>query len=152
MNDRPDEAEALLEEGLARDTAGDVRYLRTVLAHLMLLDGRYREALERFAFYLPDTEAFRLMGETLETGDATRLRVAGTPRGLPHVWTLVGEPDRALDMLEEMAFAMPFRVQYDLWDPVLAPLWDTPRFRNVILPRLRLEGARVQVAAPENAR
>ena len=32
---------------------------------------------------------------------------------------LLGEPDRALDALEERVFAMPFRVQYDIWDPIL---------------------------------
>ena len=37
-----------------------------------------------------------------------------------------GEPDRALDALEELVFALPFRVQYDIWDPILAPIWDTP--------------------------
>ncbi len=147
LNDRPEEAEALLEEGLAIDTAGDVFYLRTVLAHLMLLDGRYREAIDRFSSYLPDPTAFRLMGEAIETGDATLLPREGTPRGLPHAWLLLGEPDRALDVLEEMVFRMPFRVQYDIMDPVLAPLWDTPRFQNVILPRVRLEGRRVQLAA-----
>ena len=152
LSGRPEEAEALLEEGLAMDTAGDVRYLRTVLAHQMLLDGRYREAIDRFAFYLPDTTAFRRMGESIETGDASRLQVAATPRGLPHVWVLLGEPDRALDVLEEMVFTMPFRVQYDIWDPVLAPLWDTSRFQDVILPRLRLEGARVTSSGPATPR
>jgi hypothetical protein len=50
-----------------------------------------------------------------------------------------------------MAFSMPFRVQYDIWDPVLAPLWDTDRFQEVILPRLRLEGAVPRFArAPDN--
>ena len=48
MNSRHEEAEAMLEEGLAMDTAGDVHYLRTVRASQMLLDGRYREAIERW--------------------------------------------------------------------------------------------------------
>ena len=65
MNGRPEEAEVLLEEGLAVDTAGDVHFLRTVLARLMLFDGRYREAIDRFAAYLPDTASFRLQGEAL---------------------------------------------------------------------------------------
>ena len=60
---------------------------------------------------------------------------------------LLGEPDRALDALEEMVFAMPFRVQFEIWDPILATIWDTPRFQNVILPRLRLEGAAARYAA-----
>ena len=60
---------------------------------------------------------------------------------------LLGEPDRALDALEEMVFAMPFRVQFEIWDPILATIWDTPRFQNVTLPRLRLEGAAARYAA-----
>ena len=140
MNGRYEEAEAMLEEGLAIDTAGDVHFLRTVLANLMLMDGRYREAIDRFASYLPDPAAYRLMGEALEAGDATLLP-DGAGRGWPQTLVLLGEPDRALDALETMVFAMPFRVHYDLWDPLLAPLWDTPRFQNVILPRVRLEGA-----------
>ncbi len=46
---------------------------------------------------------------------------------------------------------MPFRVQYEIWDPILAPIWNTPRFQDVILPRVRLEGAEARFAAsPEN--
>jgi tetratricopeptide (TPR) repeat protein len=150
MNRRAEEAEALLEEGLAMDTAGDVHYLRTVLANLMLFDGRYREAIDRFAFYLPDSAGFRLMGKALEAGDPTLLPESAG-RGWPQTLVLLGEPDRALDALEEMVFAMPFRVQFEIWDPILATIWDTPRFQNVILPRLRLEGAAARYAAsPED--
>ena len=150
MNGRAEEAEAMLEEGLARDTAGDVHYLRTVLANLMLFDGRYREAIDRFASYLPDPTGFRQMGEALEAGDPTRLPESAG-RGWPQTLVLLGEPDRALDALEEMVFAMPFRVHYDIWDPILAPVWNTPRFQNVILPRVRLEGAEASFAAsPQN--
>ncbi len=142
MNGRYEEGEALLEEGLAIDTAGDVHYLRTVLASRMLMDGRYLEAIDRFAPYLADPPMYRLMGEALEARDPSLLRdVTGTARGLPQTWVLLGEADRAMDVIEERAFAMPFRVQYEIWDPILAPLWDTPRFQNVILPRVRLEGA-----------
>ncbi len=150
MNGRAEEAEAMLEEGLAMDTAGDVHYLRTVLANLMLFDGRYREAIDRFASYLSDSVAYRRMGEALEAGDPTLLpERAG--RGWPGALVVLGEPDRALDALEEMVFAMPFRVQYYIWDPILAPIWDTPRFQDVILPRVRLEGAEARLAAsPED--
>jgi hypothetical protein len=150
MNNRADEAEAFLEEGLAIDTAGDVHFLRTVLGRLMLFDGRYREAIDRFVSYLPDSAGFRLQGEALEAGDPTLLpEDAG--RVLPQTWMLLGEPDRALDALDDMVFAMPFRVQYHIWDPILAPIRDTPRFQDVILPRVRLEGAEVRLAAsPEN--
>ena len=90
------------------------------------------------------------MGEAIESGDPTRLP-EGAPRGLPQTWVLLGEPDRALDVLETMVFAMPFRVQYDIWDPVLAPIWDTRRFQRVILPRVRLERAEPRFAtSPEN--
>jgi len=142
MNGRYEEGEAMMDEGLAIDTAGDVHYLRTVFANQMLVDGRYREALDRFTPYLPDPAAYRLMGEAMEANDPTLLQdVTGTPRGLAQTWVLLGEPDRALDVLEERAFAMPFRVQYEIWDPVLAPLWKTSRFQNVLLPRVRLDGA-----------
>jgi len=150
MNDRSEEAEVILEEGLAMDTAGDVHYLRTVLANLMLFDGRYREAIDRFAFYLTDSAGFRLMGEALEAGDPTLLPESAG-RGQAQALVLLGEPDRALDALEALVFALPFRVQYDIWDPILAPLWDTPRFQEVILPRVRLAGAEARYAArPEN--
>lgn len=62
MNSRWDEAEEVLEEGLAMDDAGDVHFLRTVLGRLLLFDGRYREALDRFSPYLPDTASFRMQG------------------------------------------------------------------------------------------
>ena len=151
MNSRYEEAEAALEEGLALDQAGDAHYLRTVMANMMLVDGRYGEALERFSAYLPDPDAYRLMGEALETRDPTLLDgVTGTPRGLQHTFVLLGELGRAMDVVEEMVFAMPFRVQYDLWDPVLAPLRDLPRFRDTILPRLNLEGAQAKYASPSS--
>ncbi len=90
------------------------------------------------------------MGEALEAGDPTLLPESAG-RGWPQTLVLLGEPNRALDALEEMVFAMPFRVQYDIWDPILAPIRDTPRFQDVILPRVRLEGAAVRLAAsPEN--
>jgi len=149
MNGRYAEAEVMLEEGLALDTAGDVHYLRTVLAALLLVKGRYREAIDRFAPYLPNPTAYRLMGEALEARDPTLLRdVTGTPRGLLQTWVLLGELDRALDVLEDMVFAMPFRVHYDIWDPILAPLWEMPRFNDVILPRLKLHGVRPTYAPP----
>lgn len=56
---------------------------------------------------------------------------------------LPGEEERALNVLEELVFAIPFRVQYEIRDPVLAPLWGSPRFQTVILPRVRLAGAEV---------
>jgi hypothetical protein len=80
------------------------------------------------------------MGEAIESGDPTRMP-GGTPQGLPYTWVLLGEPERALDVLEKMVFSMPFRVQYDIWDPVMAPIWGMSRFQQVILPRVRLEGA-----------
>lgn len=147
MNGRLDEAEDLLEEGIARDPTGDVHFLRTVLAQLLLMDGRYLEALDRFGAFLPDPSAYRAMGEALERGDPGRLEGIGGPRrGLAQTWALLGDEGRALDVLEEAAFAMPFRVQYEIWDPHLAPLWDTRRFQQVILPRLNLEGARARFA------
>jgi TolB-like protein/Flp pilus assembly protein TadD len=150
MNGRLEEAEAMLEEGLAIDTAGDVHFLRTVLATLLLFEGRYREAIDRFASYLTDSTGYRLLGEALETGDAT-LIPESAGRGHSQVLVLLGEPDRALDVLEGIVFAMPFRVSYEIWDPILAPIWDTERFQEVILPRVRLEGAEPRYAGtPDN--
>jgi TolB-like protein len=143
MNGRWEEAEAVLDEGIAMDQAGDVHFLRTVLGNLFLFDGRYREALDRFSFYLPDTAGFRMQGEALEAHDPSLLP-ADEGQVFPQVWMLLGEPERALDALEDMVFAMPFRVQYHIWDPLLAPIWDTPRFQDVILPRMRLEGAQAR--------
>ncbi|UCD25075.1 MAG: hypothetical protein JSW51_03895, partial [Gemmatimonadota bacterium] len=151
MNGRLEEAEAMLEEGLAIDTAGDVHFLRTVLANLMLFDGRYLEAIDRFAPYLTDSVGFRLLGEALETGDATHLPESAG-RGHAQSLVLLGESDRALDVLEGIVSAMPFRVAYEIWDPIVAPIWNTPRFQEVILPRVRLEGARAKFAGrPETS-
>ena len=127
-----------------------MHYLRTVLANLMLFDGRYLEAIDRFAFYLTDSAGYRLMGEALEAGDPALLPdIAG--RGQAQALVLLGERDRALDALEELVFALPFRVQYDIWDPILAPIWDAPRFKEVILPRVRLAGAQARFAVgPEH--
>jgi tetratricopeptide (TPR) repeat protein len=81
MNGRLEEADVLLEEGLAIDTAGDVHYLRTVLSHLMLFDGRYREAIDRFAPYLDDVAGYRMMGAALEAGDpSTTSGIRSPPR------------------------------------------------------------------------
>jgi hypothetical protein len=116
----------------------------------MLFDGRYRAALDRFASYLPDTAGFRQMGEATEAGDPT-LVPESAGRGWPQALVLLGEPDRALDALEEMVIAMLFRVPYYIWDPILAPIWNTRRFQDVILPRVRLEGTEASFAAsPEN--
>lgn len=146
MNGRSAEAEAMLEEGLAIDTAGDMHFLRTVLGRLMLLDGRHEEAARRFAAWFPDSIGFRMQAEALEAGDTTLLP-RGSGRVLPEVWMLLGEPERALDVLEEDVFAMPFRVQYHVWDPYLAPIRDSRRFKEVILPRVRLEGREAKLAA-----
>jgi len=141
MNGHDEEAAAALEEGIAIDTGGDMHFLRTVLATLMLFDGRYREALDRFSDYLPDADEFRLMGEALEAGDPSLLPEGGG-RGFAQTLARLGLPEQALDALEAVVFALPYRVQYDIWDPNLIPLQQTARFQDVILPRVRLEGVR----------
>jgi TolB-like protein len=148
MNRRPREAERTLEEGLARDPQGTMHYLRTVLANLLLMEGRYREALDRFAPFLTDSVTFRHLGEALEAGDPA-LVPEEVVRGTAQVLARLGETDRALDALEHLVFALPYRVQYDIWDPYLAGIRDTPRFRDVILPRVNLEGAVARYASPE---
>ncbi|MFV1986807.1 MAG: hypothetical protein ACC682_05980 [Gemmatimonadota bacterium] len=147
MNGRNEEAEAVLEEGLAIDTAGDMHYLRTVLATLMLFDGRYREALDRFSDYLPDADDFRMMGEALAAGDPSLLPEHAA-RGFAQTLARLGRTEEALDALERLVFALPYRVQYDIWDPNLIPLQQTARFQDVILPRVRLEGVKPTYAGP----
>ncbi len=85
----------------------------------------------------------RSLGEALETGDAS-LVPDGQMRGKAQTLVRLAEYDRALDALEEMVFALPYRIMYEIWDPVLEPLWETARFREVVLPRLNLEGVKVQ--------
>ncbi len=141
MNGRVEQAEALLEEGLAKDTAGHVHFLRTVLADLMLFDGRYEVALDRFSDYLHDSTAYRMIGEALAAGDPALMPDGAASRGTAPAWALLGRTDRALDVLHDAVFQMPYRVQWEIWHPMLEPVWDTPRFQDVILPRVRLEGA-----------
>jgi serine/threonine-protein kinase len=140
MNRRFADSERVLEEGLAMDTAGDVHWLRKVLARQMLFDGRYAVALRRFARFLDDTAGYRMQGEALAARDPTRLP-RGAGRVHPVTWMLLGNPERAMNALHAEAYELPFRVQYNIWDPHLAPLWSTPRFRDDILTRLRLPGA-----------
>jgi TolB-like protein len=139
MNGRWEEAEAHLLEGLALDEAGEMHFLRTVYAHLLLMDGRYSEALERFADYLPDAAAYEAMGRALEERDPSLLPER-RPRGWTQVALLIGEEELALDGVEELVFRLPFRVVYDLWDPISAPIVGSRRFQEVILPRVNLEG------------
>ena len=146
FNGRADEGEALMEEGIALDPDGEVFYLRQLLSHLMLFDGRYLVALDRFASFIPDSAGYRQIGEALQAGDPALLPETAE-RGWPQALVVLGEPDRALDALEEIVAARPFRIHRDLWDPLLAPIWDTPRFRDVILPMVRLRGARARVAS-----
>jgi len=138
MNGYAEEGEALLEEALALDEAGEVHYIRQMLAEAFLLDGRFKEALDRFDGYL--NAGYRQMGEALAKGDATLLPERGG-RGYLSALVLLGEHERALDEIQELVFSLPFRVPYPIWHPVLAPIWDTPRFRNVILHQVRLAGA-----------
>jgi len=137
--------EALLEEAFARDPTGEVHYVRPMLAELALYDGRYQEAIDRFDGYLP--EGYRQMGEALAAGDPSLLPETGG-RGFAQTLVLLGEYDRALDVLEARVFFLPFRVAYEIWHPLLAPIWDTPRFQNVILPRVHLEGVTPSFASP----
>jgi hypothetical protein len=72
-------------------------------------------------------------------------------RGGIQALVLLGGPDRALDALEEMVMTRPFRIHYDLWDPSLAPIRDTPRFQEVMLREVRLEGAKAKYGtSPED--
>ncbi len=145
MNRRNAEAEAALNEGIAIDTSGDLHFLRTVLATQLLLEGRYKEALSRFAFYIGDTTRYRMMGDALATRDPRRMP-NGTSRALAQTWMLLGDRERALDALQAEVFRLPFRVKFNIWDPNLAALRDTPRFRDVILPRVKLRGAVARLA------
>ena len=141
------EAEAALNEGIAMDTSGDLHFLRTVLATQLLMAGRYKEALSRFAFYSGDTVNYRMMGEALANRDPRRMPTTAI-RGLAQTWMLLGDKERALDALQAEVFRLPYRVKFNVWDPNLAPLRDTPRFRDVILPHVKLRGVVVRLAPP----
>jgi hypothetical protein len=116
----------------------------------MLFDGRYAQALRRFPTFLDDTIGYRMQGEALAAHDSTKLP-RGTGRVHPVTWMLLGFPNRATDALRAEAYALPFRVQYNLWDPHLAPLWITSRFRGELLTRVNLSGATVRYS-PSDAR
>ncbi|MEJ2204149.1 MAG: hypothetical protein P8170_08565 [Gemmatimonadota bacterium] len=145
---RPDEAIPLLEEGIARDPEEEVHFLRTVLGRLLLFTGREDEAVARFASYFPDPEAFGMQAEALKRRDPSVLSGAGG-RVMSQTWALLGDTTRALSALEREVLTMPFRVPYQIWDPAVAPLWETERFRGELLPRLNLAGARARCSEAE---
>ncbi|HSM35681.1 MAG TPA: hypothetical protein VK837_04715 [Longimicrobiales bacterium] len=141
MNGHPEEAEELLREGIERDPEGHMFFLREVLGRLLLFQGRTEEALAIFGPNARGIAALRQEAEAIALGDDAPLDPEG--RYNPQTWMVIGRPDRALDELERQVFDKPFRVQYNIWDPYLEPVWRTDRFRNVILPRVHLAGASV---------
>ncbi len=140
---RPDEAIPLLEEGIAQDPDEEVHFLRTVLGRLLLFTGREDEAVDRFASYFPDPDAIRVQAEALKRRDPSALSGAES-RVMSQTWALLGDTIRALSALEREVLSIPFRVPYQIWDPAVAPLWETERFRGELLPRLNLAGARAR--------
>lgn len=144
---RYQEAETYLEEGLALDPAGEVHFLRTVLGRQLLFTGREREAADRFASYFSDPEGIRMQAAALEANDPSLLP-DDPSRVLPQTWQLLGFPERAVEALELLVTRIPFRVPFEIWDPVFEPLHGTAEF-DQILRRVNLEGAEVRYPAPD---
>jgi TolB-like protein len=143
---RPEEAIPYLEEGIAADPEGEVHFLRTVLGRLLLFTGREDEAVDRFADYFADPEAVRMQARALQAGDPGLLPEDET-RVMPQTWALLGDVERAQEALERHVLRFPFRVPFEIWDPALSVLWETPRFQDELLPRLNLAGAQARCPA-----
>lgn len=89
-------------------------------------------------------ESSTLLGIRQLRQSVVSFRYHVTGRVHPVTWMLLGYPNRSIDALHAQVCAKSSRVQYDIWDPHLTPLWNTPRFRDEILTRVRLQGAVLQ--------
>jgi tetratricopeptide (TPR) repeat protein len=153
LNGRREEAREIYEEAMRIDPEGRVHYVHNSFALMELLDGRYREALDRFGNVLWDTTAYRLAGEALETGDATELLAYAAPRErqgqfvvFPSVWANLGMHDHAVDALAWSLDQRPSGGLGGVWDPEPfdSPVFEHPRFKAEILPRINLDGREFQ--------
>jgi len=158
LNGRREEARAIYEEGVRLDPEGRVHYVANSLALMELLDGRYRQALDRFGPVLWDTTAYRLAGEALASGDGSRLLAYAEPlerRGnfvvFPSIWASLGMYDHAIDVMNRLLEHRPYGGLGAIWDsePPGAPVHARPRFKAEILPRLNLAGREFQALPPD---
>lgn len=158
LNGRKEEARTIYEEAVSKDPEARVHYVPNSLAQIALLEGRYREALDRFGPVLWDSTGYRIAGEALESGDATALLEYVGPAGggldsgaWPSVWILLGLPDRAIENLKTAIETTGYGGVGFLWDPEPfdSPITDHPRFKQEILPLVNLEGREVQRLPPD---
>ena len=158
LNSRREEAREIYEEGVRLDPEGRVHYVGNSLALMDLLDGRYRQALDRFETVIWDTTAYRLSGEALESGDGSQLLAYAEPlerRGIfvvfPSVWASLGMYDHAIDVLNRLLEHRPYGGLGAIWDnePPEAPVHAHPRFKAEILPRINLEGREFRALPPD---
>ena len=158
LNGRWDEAVAIYEEAIQKDPESRVHFVPNSLAQFELLQGRYREALDRFGPVLWDSTSYRLSGEALESGDPSSLLEYVGPiensnqyRVWPSVWIRLGLADRAIDGLKAAIEVLPYGGLGAQWDPEPqgSPLYEHPRFREEILPLINLEGHVVRTLPPD---
>jgi len=157
LNGRLDEATAIYEEAMQKDPESRVHFVPNSLAQSELLQGRYREALDRFGHVLWDSTAFRLSGEALESGDpAALLDYLGPIESSrqytvwPSVWIRLGLPDHSIEVMKAAIQFLPYGGLGAAWDPEPqgSPLHEHPRFRDEILPLMNLEGLVVRTLPP----
>jgi TolB-like protein/Flp pilus assembly protein TadD len=158
LNGRKEEAIEIYEEAMLKDPESRVHYVPNSLAQIDLLDGRYREALDRFGSVLWDSISYRLSGEALESGDPSDLlEYLGPPEDprpasvWPSVWIRLGLADRSIDLMKAAVQRLPYGGIGNLWDPDPqgSPIREHPRFKAEILPLVNLEGRVVRTLPPE---
>jgi TolB-like protein/tetratricopeptide (TPR) repeat protein len=158
LNGRRDEAVAIYEEAIQKDPESRVHFVPNSLAQNELLQGRYREALDRFGPVLWDSTTYRLSGEALESGDPSILLEYVGPienssqyQVWPSVWIRLGMADRAIDGLKAAIEVLPYGGLGAQWDPEPqgSPIREHPRFREEILPLINLEGHVVRTLPPD---
>jgi TolB-like protein len=158
LNGRKEEAIEIYEEAILKDPESRVHYVPNSLAQIDLLDGRYRDGLDRFGSVLWDSISYRLSGEALESGDPSDLlEYLGPPEDLrpapvwPSIWIRLGLADRSIDIMKAAVQRLPYGGLGLLWDPDPqgSPIREHPRFREEILPLVNLEGRVVRTLPPE---
>jgi TolB-like protein len=158
LNGRKEEARTIYEEAILKDPESRVHFVPNSLAQIELLEGRYREALDRFGPVLWDSISFRLSGEALESGDPSGLlEYIGPPEDArpvfvwPSVWIRLGMADRSIDTIKTLIQRHPYGSLGALWDPEPqgSPIYEHPRFRQEILPMINLEGLVVRTLPPD---
>lgn len=158
LNGRREEARVIYEEAILKDPEHRVHFVPNSLAQIELLEGRYREGIDRFGPVLWDSISYRLSGEALESGDpSSLLEYIGPPEDpgpaivWPSVWIRLGMADRSIDVMKTLIQRHPYGGLGALWDPEPqgSPIYEHPRFREEILPLVNLEGRVVRTLPPE---